>query len=141
MSEITVDTFLYVIQKSLKPPLFLLDKEDDAGKVVIEIRHLHLSGNEKKKWLQPSCDLLQQPATDEVREDLTQELIQLAEQTLHHSNHVLTACVTKEEKVSGHQVFLYVEEKEVFHRTIQSNDDIKQFIGRFNQLIQLHGSN
>jgi len=140
MSEITIDTFTPIIESLLRPPLFLVEKKEQAEKVTIEIRSPQPHVNINTCLLQSISDLFHKQATDELREVLTKQLIDLAEHTLHHSDQLLTACFTKDNHENQHRAQAYVEGKEVFHQMIKSDEDVLSFINRINQLIQKLGS-
>jgi hypothetical protein len=136
MSEITIGTFAPFIESNLSPPLFLVKKEEQADTITVEIRHPQPRKTTESRLLQSISRLFQEQATDEIREVLTQELVYLAKQTVFHSNYLLTACLTKEKGSRCHHALLYVKEKEMFHHTITSDDDVIPFIEQMNQLIR-----
>ena len=136
MSEITIDTFTSVIKTIIRPPLFLVEKKEQPENITVEIRYAQLRSTTKAQLLEPLVRLFEEEATDEAREVLTKELIHLAAHTLHHSNHLLTACLTKETNSNRHYAYLYIEGKEVLHRIMTDEKDILPFVRQIDQLIQ-----
>lgn len=116
----------YVQQVVMGTPLFTIPtKTSSDQEMELVIYELALSEMEKSDLLSRSLQLLNGKATEETRQQLSQELASVSEKTVEHANMLFWVFFTKDEHPNRVHARIMKDQACVYEQGIRSEEDLE----------------
>lgn len=137
MDNIAEDVLIEFVHNNVRPPLYVIRNEsgNKTSMLEVEIWKPDMSNDLKANILENTIDLLHREVSEERREKITWELLEVSRSTLKHSKKIVTVLFTKKEAERSYQL-LISDPKEPIRMNFSTIQELNTYEPEFKKSIE-----